>query len=470
MPAQFNDNLRLLGIGGAIGTALFVQLGTALPFGGPGSLLIACCLWSIVVMALSESLCEMVTWIPVTSPFVQFADNFVDPALGICTGMNFFFLLAFSVPFEITAFNLLLHFWTDKIPPAAVITFILVAYLLLNLCSVKMEFWLAIGKVILVVALLLFTVIMMTGANPMHDRFGFRNWNFPGTPFVAYSQPGSLGRFLGFLRCLLIASFTITGPEYIAMTAGEAANPRRALPKAFAATIYRLIAFFIGSGLAIGILLSHDDTKLLQVLTGERTGGAASPYIIAMENMGVEGLPHIVNALIMLSIFSAGNSYVYGASRTMYGLALSGHIPKGLARCTRSGIPIYCIGVTMFIACLAFLGVSNGTAVVLAWLVDILTAGILMNYAFILYTYTRFYRALGEHKISRAELPYHARFQPYLSYFALMLCLFLITIVGLPVFLPGKWNPTTFAFSYTLVFFMPCLFLSYKLIRRTKVC
>lgn len=36
------------------------------------------------------------------------------------------------------------------------------------------EFWAALGKVILTVALLLFTFIVMLGGNPLGDRFGFR--------------------------------------------------------------------------------------------------------------------------------------------------------------------------------------------------------------------------------------------------------------------------------------------------------
>ncbi|EEB88377.1 hypothetical protein MPER_13820, partial [Moniliophthora perniciosa FA553] len=71
---------------------------------------------------------EMVTWIPISAPFVRFADRFVDPALGFCTGINFFIYEAFLIPFEIVAFNVILHFWTDKIPIIAVICFMLIAY------------------------------------------------------------------------------------------------------------------------------------------------------------------------------------------------------------------------------------------------------------------------------------------------------------------------------------------------------
>lgn len=59
---------------------------------------------------------------------VRFADRFVDPAMGFAAGYNFFALQAALVPFEVVAFNLVLQYWTDKIPLAAVICFVLLSY------------------------------------------------------------------------------------------------------------------------------------------------------------------------------------------------------------------------------------------------------------------------------------------------------------------------------------------------------
>ena len=81
----------------------------------------------------------MVTWMPISSPFVRFADHFVDPALGFCAGVNYFVLQAMLVPFEMVAFNILLQFWTDKIPTAAVICFVLVAYRYAELSIIRLK-------------------------------------------------------------------------------------------------------------------------------------------------------------------------------------------------------------------------------------------------------------------------------------------------------------------------------------------
>lgn len=59
---------------------------------------------------------------------IRYADHFVDPAWGFAAGINFFVFEAALVPFEITAFNSVLKFWTDKIPLAVVICFMITSY------------------------------------------------------------------------------------------------------------------------------------------------------------------------------------------------------------------------------------------------------------------------------------------------------------------------------------------------------
>ena len=37
---------------------------------------------------------EMATYLPISSPFIRFADRFVDEAFGVAAGYNFFFFQA----------------------------------------------------------------------------------------------------------------------------------------------------------------------------------------------------------------------------------------------------------------------------------------------------------------------------------------------------------------------------------------
>lgn len=124
-----NRQLQILAIGGAVGTALFVSIGNGLAAGGPGSLFIAFTLWSFVVACVNNSIAEMIVLQPVSGGFIRIAGHWVDDAFGFMAGWNFFFFEVFAIPFEITAVSIVLHFWTDAIPVAAVCAAVMVLYL-----------------------------------------------------------------------------------------------------------------------------------------------------------------------------------------------------------------------------------------------------------------------------------------------------------------------------------------------------
>ncbi|KAK7439528.1 general amino acid permease agp2 [Stygiomarasmius scandens] len=313
----------------------------------------------------------------------------------------------------------------------------------------------------------------MVGGNPQHDVFGFRNWDpskVPGTPFVEYFKTGSTGRFMGFIACVIQAAFTVCGPEYLSMTAGEVTNPRATLPRAFRTAYLRLATFFVGGAICMGILVPYNDPALVNSLNDPAPGAGSSIYVIAMKNMGINGLSHVVNVLIMLSVFSAGNSYMYCASRSLFGLALEGKVPgyKLLRRCTKDGVPIYCVGITLLFGLLAFMQVSSGSAKVLGWFVDLVTASTTLNYAYICLTYIRFYQAIGYRGIGRDTLPFKGPLQPFCAYYALFFNAIMTFIVGYTVFLPGNWDTPTFVFSYFIIIFSPVCFIWYKIANKTK--
>ncbi len=213
--------------------ALYVQMGSALPKGGPAGLFIAFVIWGGVMWCVNECFAEMgmfklhtatfrhvvsdrrvlpsVTHAPVPSPFIRFGSEWVDGALGFAMAWNFFLNMAILVPFEIVAMNIMFTFWTDKIPVEAIILVLIALYAFLNVVTVRYfgisEFYFSIGKVFLMIGLFFFTFITMVGGNPLHDAYGFRYWNKPGA-FVAYNAPGGTGRFLGILSCLYQASFS----------------------------------------------------------------------------------------------------------------------------------------------------------------------------------------------------------------------------------------------------------------------
>lgn len=90
---------------------------------------------------------EMVTYLPISSPFIRFAARYVDDAFGVAAGYNFFVFEAMlvsviirrtwpvvgidtlpQVPFEITACNVIIHFWSDVVPAGGIIAIVIVLY------------------------------------------------------------------------------------------------------------------------------------------------------------------------------------------------------------------------------------------------------------------------------------------------------------------------------------------------------
>jgi yeast amino acid transporter len=154
----------------------------------------------------------------------------------------------------------------------------------------------------------MYSCSFQVGGNPKHDAYGFRYWKNPGS-FAEDYHKGSLGRFEGFLGAFFQASFTCVGPEYVAMVAGEAIYPRKTIKTAFKTMYFRFGLFFILGALCVGIVLPYNDKTLNDLLSSGSTGtGAASPYVIAMKNMGIKVMPDLTNALMVTSIFSAGKS------------------------------------------------------------------------------------------------------------------------------------------------------------------
>lgn len=84
-------------------------------------------------------------------------------------------------------------------------------------------------------------------------------------------------------------------------------------------------------------------------------------------------LPSIVNAAIFTSAFSAANSFLFCASRILYGLALRGQAPKFLTYCTKNGLPLAAVACSCVFVLLSFMTVSNGGETVFKYVAFTLT-------------------------------------------------------------------------------------------------
>ncbi|CAH0025468.1 unnamed protein product [Clonostachys rhizophaga] len=476
-----NRQIQLIAIGGSIGTALFVSIGGGLYKGGPGSLFLAYTIYPCILALVNNSVAEMTVHMPVSGGFIRLAGHWVDDAFGFMAGWNFFLYEALLIPFEITAFSLVASYWSEKIPDpgptAGICLGIILLYGLLNVLAVRgygeAEFWLSGGKVILIFMLFAFTFITMVGGNPQKFAYGFYYWQNPGA-FKEYLGSGALGRFEGFLAALWNASFAVVGPEYISMVAAEAKRPRIYIKTAFKTVYFRFALFFFGSALCVGIVLPHNDVKLavangaeIEGVEANTSGAGASPYVIAMGNMGITVLPHIVNVLMLTSIFSAGNTYTFCATRSLYGLALEGRAPRILRYTLSNGVPIWCFCIVMIFPFLSLLQLNSGSAKVLDWLVALMTAGGIIDFLIMSTTFLFYWRAVKAQNFDRNKLHYKGWFQPYGAWIALSFQMLLVIFYQYEAFRP-KFDVEVFFRGYSMQIIAILTFSGWKLYHKTK--
>ncbi|KAM0439262.1 hypothetical protein ACHAQK_006368 [Fusarium lateritium] len=211
-------HIQLTAFAGSIGAALFVAIGSGV-LSGPLCLLLAFLFWVTVVFSVAQCQMEIVTLFPLDGSFIRLAGRMVDPALGVAVGWNHFYSDQFAqtsyVIFEATIINTLVGYWGYDQSPAILITVSLIFYLAINVWRAdlfgEVEFWLALGKILLATGLIVYTVVVMLGGNPLNDRFGFRYWKDPGV--WAGNDAGE--RLQSFVNAVNVAGFVMGGPEYI---------------------------------------------------------------------------------------------------------------------------------------------------------------------------------------------------------------------------------------------------------------
>ncbi|RPA82636.1 hypothetical protein BJ508DRAFT_414052 [Ascobolus immersus RN42] len=464
-------HVQFIAMGGMIGTGLFLGTGVALQRAGPLSIFLAYTIVGTVVFAMIQSLGEIVTWLPISGGLTVYAHRYGDASLGVAMGWNYALNAGAVLCAEISAAAVVIQYWDDSVPVAVWITIILVVIVALNSFVVagygEAEFIFCSFKIITIVGLLIMAFVLACGGGPNKDPIGFRYWRDPGA-MKAYIKEGSAGYFLGFLKSFVNAVFAFFGAEVIAVAACETKNPRHNIPKAVRRTFWRILIFYVLGVLAIGVLVPYNDKSLREAIDEGKKGAAGSPWVIAIQNAGIKGLPHIINAVILSSAWSCGNSFAYAGSRNLYALALTGAAPKIFAKCTKRGIPIYSVAAICGFGLLSYLNVSNNAAEVFNWFVNITTVSGLFNWLTVGISYIRFYKGMKVQGIDRETLPFKSMFQPYLGYYAAFMSAFFILICGFDVFFPSRWSVKEFFTSYAgvLMFLIP--YVVHKAITRCK--
>ncbi|KAL6859774.1 hypothetical protein ACO1O0_003798 [Amphichorda felina] len=463
-------HVQFLALSGAIGTGLFVGSGQVLSLAGPLSTFISYAVTGFNLYCVINSLGEMAAWLPIPGCVPIFATRYVDEALGFTLGWNYWYQFAIGVPIEVSVCCVIVDYWENSVPKAALITVFFAAMIIVNCLPVRIygeaEFVFGAIKLTTIIGLILLMLIITCGGGPNGEPIGFRYWNHPG-PMNEYLKEGALGRFLGFWKVFIQATFAYGGSEMVVVASGETENPRRNIPKAVRRVFWRILLFYVLALFLVGLCVSSEDPRLLDAIDRDAPGADQSPFVIAISNAGIKVLPGIINAVVLSSAWSAGNSFFYASTRVLYSAAIDGKTPAFL-RFERFGVPYGCVAMTTALGCLSYLNVNNASAEVFFWFSNLSAVSTLIVWASVCYTYLCFYRGLKHNGIDRDTLPYKSPMQPFLAYFAICFCLLIAFFNGFDAFFPGKFSAKTFVPPYIDIPIVLTLFFGYKLVKKTK--
>jgi len=148
----------------------------------------------------------------------------------------------------------------------------------------------------------------------------------------------------------------------------------------------------------------------------------ASPFVVALRNAGVKGLPSVFNAIITIAVLSVANSATFGSTRTFQALASQGMAPKILAYVDRKGRPLTTVALQLAFALLAFINEApNVGDQFFNWLLALSGLASFFTWGSICWAHIRFRRAWHHNGRSLDELPYVALFGVWGSWFGLIL-------------------------------------------------
>ncbi|KAK5065255.1 hypothetical protein LTR84_001093 [Exophiala bonariae] len=464
-----NYQVTMIGFCSGIGTGLFIGSGAAYAKAGPAGLLLAYILVGVVLWCVMQSISELATLYPTAGSFPHWATRFIDPSVGFSLAISYGYCYTIAIASEVSAAAVVVSFWTD-ITPAVVITVGLVLILAANLVNVRwygeVEVVTGAIKVLCFIGLAIVSIVITAGGAPSHDPIGFRFWKNPG-PWTDYNGiTGSTGHFLGFLAALVNASFSFIGIETVVISAAESINPHHAIPRAASRVTYRIGFFYILGAFLIGLIVASDNPSLVS-----GSGNAnSSPFVIAIVQAKIRALPSIVNACILVSAWSAGNSYCWVGSRMMVAMTTDHQLPQIFGRTTAQGVPYIAVIAAWLFGPLAYLSLgSGGAAQAFTWLLNLSTVAGLVAWGTLCVCYIRFYGALKSQGVSRETLPWKGPFQPYTAWVGFVGSLFITLINGFSVFLKGQWSTSDFIASYIgiPIFIVPII--AWKLLNKTKI-
>lgn len=319
--------LAMIAIGGAIGTGLFLGSSLAVHVAGPG-VIVTYLMGAVITLLLMGALSEMAVAHPTAGSFGVYAQLYLSGWAGFTVRYTYWAAQVIAIGGEATAIAIYCQWWFPGTPKWLWIVAFSAALLYINARSVSsfgsFEYWFAMIKVVAIILFIAFGAALLAGIT--------------GRPAIGLANLTGAGGFLptgfrGAWMALVFVIFGYLGTEVVAVAAGEARDPRSAVPRAMRTMVSRLIIFYLGS---IFVLVSIVPWNQIQPGADVTT----SPFVKVFHLIGIPAAAHVINFVVITAAASSMNCNLYLVSRMLFSLARGGYAPEMLGRVTRRGAPL----------------------------------------------------------------------------------------------------------------------------------
>lgn len=403
--------ITMIGLGGAIGTGLFLGSGIAIGYAGP-AVLISYAIAGFIAVVMVFSLSEMAVAHPAAGSFGVYAETYIGPWAGFMVRYTYWLAQVIAVGGEAVAAGVYMTYWFPHVPVGLWSIGFAATLLYVNSRSVgnfgTFEYWFALIKVVAIVLFIILGASAVLGIGQPATGTA----NLTGLP-GGFMPHGWAGVWMG----VIIGIFSFTGIEVIAVTSGETRDPKTAIPAALRTLAFRLILFYV---LALAIVVSY--------IPWTETGAKVitqSPFVKIFAHSGIRNAAGIMNFVVISAALSSMNTNIYLCSRMLFSLSRGGYAPALLGRLSTRGTPVFAIllsgGSILGAAALSVL-----TPLAYNYLFGIALFGGIIVWITILISHIAFRRRIGD-----APLPVRMPLFPYMQGAGLVLLAAILITMGL---------------------------------------
>ncbi|SFX42691.1 arginine/ornithine permease [Thermoactinomyces sp. DSM 45891] len=335
-------HLFMIALGGVLGTGFFNMSGYAIQTAGPLGSVLAYLIGGLIMYFVMLCLGELSVAMPTAGSFQEYSTRFIGPSHGFVVGWLYWLGWAATVALELVMIGGAMQRWFPDIHIVVWSILFGSVMFLVNAFSgrsfAEAEFWFASIKISAVVLFILIGGAAIFGLIDIKSASS-------APLFSNFTKDGLFPTGIGSIFVTMLAvNFAFQGTELIGVAAGESKDPERVIPRAIRQTVWRTILFF---GLAM--------TVLNAIVPFKQAGVLESPFVFALEQIGVPYAADIMNAVVLIALLSVANSGLYAASRMLYSLSGNKMAPKALGKVNASGVPFIALLISFAVAALSFL-------------------------------------------------------------------------------------------------------------------